>query len=187
MCASQSDRLIFGLIVVLIGSTAAPAGLLAAERVRDWKTGKVLDSAVDKSTYTTGSTTSGSINGTVSPDYGAGSTLHATTTANTRVRNVTVKTNTLVIVGDDYAYTIDDETQRTDSLRAGSLLGAALANRKHGCASSLARTSNMRKKRTACTSLTPMGKSAGSIFCGRKSCIEGEQTSRRPATSSMDL
>jgi hypothetical protein len=133
MFASQSDRLIFGLIVVLIGSTAAPARVLAAEKARDWKTGKVLGSAVDKGTYATGSTTSGSINGTVSPDYGGGSTLNATTTANTRVRNVTVKTNTLIILGDDYAYTIEDATQRTDSLRAGSLLGTALANRKHGC------------------------------------------------------
>ena len=59
--------------------------------------------------------------------------MHATTSANTRVRNVTVKTNTLIILGDDYAYTIEDTTQRTDSLRAGSLLGTALANRRHGC------------------------------------------------------
>ena len=131
----QPERLVFGLILiaVLIESAIAPARLLAAEKVRDWKTGKVQDSAVDKSVYRTRSSASASTIGAISPDYGAGSTVHATTTANTRVRNVTVKTNTLVILGDEYAYTVEDASQRTDSLRAGSLLGAALATRKHGC------------------------------------------------------
>jgi hypothetical protein len=84
--------------------------LSAAEKARDWKIGKVLDSASDKSVDPT----------SINPNNG-------------RVGNVYTKSTTLIIQGDDYAYTIEDVKQKTDSLRAHSLIGVALANRKHGC------------------------------------------------------
>jgi hypothetical protein len=101
---------------------------LAAKKERDWKIGRVADSAVSSREYTRGATTTATTTGTVSPDYGAGSTVNANTTATTTVRHVEVDTNSLIVVGADYIYTVQDSTQR-----GGGLLTTALANRKHGC------------------------------------------------------
>jgi hypothetical protein len=102
--------------------------LTFAAKERDWKTGKVADSGMSKSEYTTGTTSRATTTGTVSPDYGAGSTVNGTTTATTTVRRVEVDTNSLIVVGSDYIYTVQDSTRR-----GGGLLTTALANRKHGC------------------------------------------------------
>ncbi len=110
----------FGMVISVL--------LFAAQKERDWKTGKVADSAASSREYTTGASTTATTTGTVSPDYGSGSTVNATTTATTRVRHVEVDTNSLLIVGADYIYTVQDSTRH-----GGGLLTAALANRKHGC------------------------------------------------------
>jgi hypothetical protein len=101
---------------------------LAANKNRDWRIGKVADSAVTTREYTKSATTTATTTGTISPDYGAGSTVRSTTTANTVVRHVEIDTNKLIVVGADYIYTVQDSTQH-----GGGLLTTALANRKHGC------------------------------------------------------
>lgn len=101
---------------------------------RDWKTGRVADSVAGSSVRETGSTTTASTSastiGTISPDYGAGSTLDAqttaTSTATTRVRYIT--TNEVTVIGESYVYQLQDPMRR-----GGGLLTNAIANRKHGC------------------------------------------------------
>jgi hypothetical protein len=113
---------------ILVWSLTFSLLALAAEKDRDWKTGKVADSAMSSREYTRGATTTATTTGTVSPDYGAGSTVNATTTATTTVRHVEADTNSLIVVGVEYIYTVQDSTRR-----GGGLLTTALANRKHGC------------------------------------------------------
>jgi hypothetical protein len=100
----------------------------AAGQPRAWKRGKVVGSATNTAVYARGSTTTATTTGTVSPGYGAGSTVQANTTATTTIRHVQVDTNTLLIVGDDYVYTVQDSRRG-----GGGLLTTAIANRKHGC------------------------------------------------------
>jgi hypothetical protein len=96
------------------------------------ETGKVLDSSSTQSTYVTGSTTNTStdVGGTVSPDYGGGSTVNAraNSTGNMIVHRVSVQTNELLIAGDTYLYVICDERRK-----GGPILSTALHNRHHGC------------------------------------------------------
>jgi hypothetical protein len=113
---------------LLLGWLTFSLLIFAAKKDRDWKTGKVADSAMSSGEYTRGATTTATTTGTVSPDYGAGSIVHGTTTATTTVRRVKVDTNNLIILGDDYTYTVQDSTRH-----GGGLLTTALANRKHGC------------------------------------------------------
>ena len=105
-----------------------PLMIFAAKKDRDWKMGKVADSSMSTSEYTRGTTTTANTNGTISPDYGAGSTVHATTTANTTVRHVEVDTNHVVIIGTDFIYWVQDPTQH-----GRGPIGTAIVNRKHGC------------------------------------------------------
>ena len=84
--------------------------VFGAKNERDWKIGKVVDSAVSSREYTRGAITTATTAGTVSPDYGAGSTVHGTTTATTTVRHVEVDTNNLAVVGAEYIYTVQDST-----------------------------------------------------------------------------
>jgi len=78
-------------------------------RLEDREGGRL---AVSSREYTRGATTTATTTGTVSPDYGAGSTVNANTTATTTVRHVEVDTNSLIVVGADYIYTVQDSTQR---------------------------------------------------------------------------
>ena len=63
--------------------------------------------------------------------------LFRSTTTRTTVDRASVKTNRLVIVGDPYAYEVEDSIKRggptQGSEGAGYQLGRILANRKHGC------------------------------------------------------
>jgi len=135
--------------IVCMLAIASPA--FCAQKERAWKVGRVLDSAMSQATYVTGAftNTSGSAttvgNSTATTTGSAtmlghtanfGSTTNtsgiATTSAHststTMLQHVTVQTNELVVVGDDYLYIIQD-TRR----KGGPLLATALANRKHGC------------------------------------------------------
>jgi hypothetical protein len=116
---------------------------LCADKARDWKLGRVLDSTSSKSTFATGATTSTSgtstatanTNGTAST-VGGTTSLNATTTANgqsqqtssTVIHHMTVRETELLIVGADYAYVIEDPFAVS-----GPLLKRAITNRKHGC------------------------------------------------------
>jgi hypothetical protein len=77
----------------------------ARKHPRDWKRGKISDAAMHSTQYSRGSTTTATTRGTVSPDYGGGSTVQADTDATTVARRMEVDTVTVSVVGDEYIYT----------------------------------------------------------------------------------
>jgi hypothetical protein len=94
----------------------------------EWKTGKVLDSRVAKSSVATGATTT--TTGTANADTTGQTTINST--SSTHFDFTTIRDNQLVIVGDEFAYVIED----TRVTGGGGLVGLAersIANRKHGC------------------------------------------------------
>jgi len=88
-----------------------------AADTRDWKMGRVLDSTAAKTYVVSSATTT---------DTEAG-------TGETQVRNMAIQTTQLVIVGNQYAYLIDDSVQKAVGLDLQGSLRRAIANRKHGC------------------------------------------------------
>jgi hypothetical protein len=119
---------------------------------RDWQIGRVLDSAMSREVYVTGTVTNTSGTATVSGSATASTTGNATAIGNattlqsstamsgtatargqssssTAIRRVAVQTNELVIAADRYLYVIEDS--RTYMPRAP--LMNVLANRKRGC------------------------------------------------------
>jgi hypothetical protein len=117
-------RLLIGLLIVI-------ATAVFGAKQRDWKTGKVVDSANSKAEYATSATTQTTTNGTVSPDIGAGSTVKATSTSSTRIYHTTVDSNTIFIVGDEYLYTTEDSAAHGGA--PAIQIAHAIGNRKHGC------------------------------------------------------
>lgn len=95
------------------------AVMFAAKKVPEWKTGKVLDSEKAKSTVVTGSTseTSGDA---------------SSSTTDTKVRTIDIRTTQVVIVGEEFAYIVND-TRNGGSGNIYTAIGHAVANRKHGC------------------------------------------------------
>lgn len=100
---------------------------------RDWQTGKVLNSQAGRTYVQTGARTTATTNGTLSPDYGAGSTVNASTTANTRIDQTAIQDTQLWIVGSEYAYVVNDSVQKAVGLPAHGIITRSIANRKHGC------------------------------------------------------
>ncbi len=119
---------------------------------RDWQVGRVLDSAMSRTVYDTGTVTrtsgtataygSATANTTGSATtIGNATTLHSSTdtsgmatartesVSSTAIQRVAVQTNELYIVTHKYLYVIED----TRRYGTGGLLVNALANRKHGC------------------------------------------------------
>lgn len=105
--------------------------VLGATKERDWRIGRVADAASTKSVYVSGTTTTAQASGTVSPDHGAGSTIDATATAQTRVHYTHVTDNDIIIVGQDYVYNVEDSAATGGKAAIG--IGHAIANRRHGC------------------------------------------------------
>ena len=108
-----------------------------AAKQRDWKTGRVTDAESYRRTYASGGTSQSTTTGTVGPDYGAGSTVSATTSTTNRVEHTQVRTSLVLIVGERYVYYVEDSTTRggptEGSYGAGYQLGRMMRNRKHGC------------------------------------------------------
>jgi len=122
-------RVVIGMLTLAVFASGA--------KERDWKTGKVTDAESYRRTYATGSTSQSTTTGTVGPDNGAGSSVNATTTTNTRVEHTQVKTNLVLIVGEQYVYYVEDSSTRGGPIQgsygAGYQLGRIIRNRKHGC------------------------------------------------------
>ncbi|HEV3333192.1 MAG TPA: hypothetical protein VG096_19530 [Bryobacteraceae bacterium] len=120
--------LVCALALLLAGAATARA----AHKERDWKTGHVLDSAVDWHTYVTGTTTN--TTGTATTNT-IGDTGISTTTGNadssTTVQTRTVRTDKLLIVGVGYVYTVADSASSGAGLLGAGV--ARIANRHHGC------------------------------------------------------
>lgn len=85
----------------------AGAALLSAGKHAEYKTAKVLDSAVTRETHSDGAIT--------------GSVFH----------DVTVQTDQLLLVADDYYYVVADTRERSQNL--GRALATKLTERHHGC------------------------------------------------------
>jgi hypothetical protein len=123
-----------------------------AAKDRDWQVGRVLDSAMSRSVYETGTVTHTSGAATAYGSATANTTGSASTIGNvttlqsstamsgmatarsesvssTAIQRVAVQTNELLLVTHRYLYVIED----TRSYATGRLLMNALANRKHGC------------------------------------------------------
>jgi hypothetical protein len=105
--------------------------LLAKDR--DWQVGKVLDSQSARTYVQSGTTTSTTTSGTLSPDYGAGSTLSANATAETRIHELAIQDTQILIVGKEYAYVVDDSVAKSVGLPTHGIVTRAILNRKHGC------------------------------------------------------
>lgn len=114
--------------VAIVFAAIAPLALAARKAPQDWKTGKVLDSSVAKSSVVTGahSTT----NGTATA-YGSENSAYATGQSNTdtSLNIADIRRNELAISGEDYVYVIEDTRVSGGN---GALLHA-IANRHHGC------------------------------------------------------
>ena len=136
-------------LLLLNGAFMAVA--FGGHKERSWKTAHVLDSTVSLERYVTGavtqtngtatsvgaSTTTGEATavsiGGVTAAAGSSSTSSVATTAGnststTRLQNVTIQSNELLLVTDEFLYIIRDERRR-----GGPLLATAIANRHHGC------------------------------------------------------
>jgi hypothetical protein len=93
---------------------------------RYYELGKVLDSESTRTHEESGSITTG----TISPDYGGGSTL----TASTRTTHWDIRETELLIVGGQFTYVVDKRTSRTWDGKPAWVLGSAIASATHhGC------------------------------------------------------
>jgi hypothetical protein len=94
--------------------------LCAEKKPPEWKIGKVLDSEKAKNTAIVGSSSQ------TTGDTNSSST-------ETKTRTVEVRTTQVLIVGDEYAYVVNDTRNGGGNGGLYSAIGHAVANRKHGC------------------------------------------------------
>jgi hypothetical protein len=119
------------LCTVLFAILLAAPGICAKKEVRDWKTGRVLDSHLAKSSVATGSTTN--TNGTATVNASdTSATVSGQSTSSTRIDFADIRDNQLVILGDEFAYVVED-TRVSGGHGLLSITAHAISNRKHGC------------------------------------------------------
>ena len=131
------------VISFLVAALIVPAVPAIAAKDRDWKLGRVLDSSSSKTTLATGSTSNttsagnATANATGTTTTAGGTSFgNATVTASgqsqetttTVIHHMTIRDTELVVVGQDYAYVIEDPY-----VVSGPLLRRAISNHKHGC------------------------------------------------------
>ncbi len=104
-----------------------------AAKDRNWNVGKVLDSQSARTYVRTGAGTTASTTATVSPDYGAGSTVNAHTDSETKIHEMVIQDTQLLIVGEQYAYVVNDSVSKSVGLPTHGIVKRAIMNRKHGC------------------------------------------------------
>jgi hypothetical protein len=130
---------ILGLLLTL------PLCLLAGNK-HNWKTGKVLDSQAAKTYLQSGASTTSSSSGTAysngaitSSGPGTTATYSGVTTATSsgaaemQIHNMAIQSTQLLIVGDEYAYVVEDNLEKAVGPALRGSLTRAIANRKHGC------------------------------------------------------
>lgn len=106
--------------------------LLAGKKPEpQWQTGKVLDSRLAKSSVPVGSTTNTTSTATATGSDGV-ATASGQSTSSTRVDFANIRDNQLVILGDEFAYIVED-TRVSGGHGLVSITTHAIANRKHGC------------------------------------------------------
>ena len=100
---------------------------------RNWNVGKVLDSQSARTYVQTGASTTASTRATVSPSYGAGSTVNAHTDSETEIHEMAIQDTQLLIVGKEYAYVVNDSVSKSVGLPTHGVITREIMNRKHGC------------------------------------------------------
>jgi hypothetical protein len=119
------------LCAILFGVVLAVPGTCAKKEVRDWKTGKVLDSHLAKSSVASGATTN--TNGTATATGSDNTaTVSGESTSSTRIDYTDIRDNQLVILGDEFAYVVED-TRISGGHGLLAITSHAISNRKHGC------------------------------------------------------
>lgn len=116
--------------VLLAIGLVVPMGF-AKKQTRDWKTGKVLDSRLAKSSIAVGSTTNTNTTATVTASDGM-ATGTGQSTSSTQVDFTNIRDNQLVILGDEFAYIVED-TRVSGGHGLVAITAHAISNRKHGC------------------------------------------------------
>jgi hypothetical protein len=119
--------------------------LLAGADRHYWKAGKVLDSQSAKAYFQTGATTFSSASATVngsSTSIVTGNMVSSSGSATgnargfqqTHFHNMEIESTQLLILGDQYAYVIEDSIEKSIGLATlHDSLGHAIQNGKHGC------------------------------------------------------
>lgn len=100
-----------------------------------WKIGAVVDSRMTQNDEIAVENTSSQSQGTV-VDAGTIAVGSARSTSQTSVNRIAVRTNEVMIAGDDYLYVVEDSTRRGSALNPfdpDGRLVTALGNRKRGC------------------------------------------------------
>lgn len=105
--------------IIVSALLALAVTILAGDKEHDWKTGKVLDSQLAKSWVPVGETT-------------VSSTTETTGVSTTRIDFANIRDNQLVIIGDEFAYVVED-TRVSGGHGLVGITAHAIANRKHGC------------------------------------------------------
>jgi len=125
----------FALLTAIAASSA-----LAAKKDLAWKTGKVLDSQAAKTYFQSGATTNGSSDTTASGSavtYGnittSSAAAHTNSSAETQIHHMAIQSTQLLIVGNEYAYLVNDDVEKAVGSPLRGSLSRAIANRKHGC------------------------------------------------------
>ena len=125
---------ILGLLFTL------PLCLLAGNK-HNWKTGKVLDSEAAKTYLQSGASTTSSAFGTAyssgvvtssgsgTANYSGVTTASANGTAETQIHNIAIQSTRLLIVGEEYAYVVEDNVEKAVGPRLQGSLARAIANR----------------------------------------------------------
>src|SRR5882724_12006970 len=119
---------LFRAVLLILTISAFSA---AAKKEMEWKTGKVLDSRLAKSSVATGSTTGTTSTATVTGSDG-NATVAGHSTSGTSVDFANIRDNQLVILGDEFAYIVED-TRVSGGHGLVAVTSHAIANRKHGC------------------------------------------------------
>jgi hypothetical protein len=106
--------------------------LLAGKKPEpEWKTGKVLDSHLAKSSVAVGSTTNTTGTATATGSEGV-VTATGQSTSSTRVDFANIRDDQLVILSDEFGYVVED-TRVSGGHGLVAITSHAIANRKHGC------------------------------------------------------
>jgi hypothetical protein len=116
--------------LVLVLALSFP--LLGAKKPEpDWKTAKVLDSHLARSSVPVGSTTNTSGTATVTGSESS-ATVSGQSTSSTRVDFANIRDDQLLVLSDEFAYVVED-TRVSGGHGLVAITSHAIANRKHGC------------------------------------------------------
>ena len=118
--------------------------VFAKKETRDWKTGKVLDSRLAKSSIAVGSTTNTNSTATVTGSDGM-ATGTGQSTSSTQVDFANIRDNQLVILGAEFAYIVEADTDSCRSRPMQSPIESMAAD------SSSETAFSMLKKNPGCT------------------------------------